>query len=104
MQAERWRRIDEIFHSALQVEKSRRAAFLDETCSGDESLRLELERLLARHEGAGSFPESPALDVAAEAPSPAGRLSSGSGHSVVVSPGGQSLCPPQVLCHAAGVG
>src|SRR6266571_3410189 len=97
MQAERWRRIDEIFHSALQVEKSRRAAFLDETCSGDESLRLELERLLARHEEAGSFLESPALDVAAEALAPAGRLSSESSDSVAAALVGQIISHYRIL-------
>jgi serine/threonine protein kinase/tetratricopeptide (TPR) repeat protein len=70
MQAERWRQIDEIFHSALNVVESRRAAFIDEACSGDEDLRLELERLLLRHQDADSFLESPALEVAAEALAP----------------------------------
>src|SRR6266478_1621355 len=67
MQSERWRQIDEIFHSALKVAESRRTAFLDEACSGDQDLRLELERLLLRHKEAESFLESPALEVAAEA-------------------------------------
>ena len=67
MQAERWHQIDEIFHLALNVEESRRAAFLRETCSGDESLRLELECLLALQSKAGSFLESPAVEVAAHA-------------------------------------
>jgi serine/threonine protein kinase len=66
MQGDRWRKIDEIFHSALQVDESRRTAFLDETCSGDHDLRLELERLLARYAEAGTFLESPALEMAAQ--------------------------------------
>src|SRR5260370_1559390 len=65
MQPERWQQIDEIFHSALKVDESRRSAFLDETCSGDEDLRRELDRLLARDTEADSFMESPALEVAA---------------------------------------
>lgn len=75
MQAERWRQVDEIFHSALKIEESRRAAFLEQTCSGDESLRLEVERLLARDNEAGSFLESPAIEVAAQALAPAESLS-----------------------------
>ena len=67
MQGDRWRKIDEIFHSALKVDESRRTAFLDETCSGDHDLRLELERLLARYAEAGTFLESPALEMAAQA-------------------------------------
>src|SRR5437762_1166449 len=73
MQAERWRQVDRIFHSALNVEESRRDAFLHETCSGDESLRLELERLLALQSKAEDFLESPAVEVAAEALSGSGR-------------------------------
>jgi serine/threonine protein kinase len=67
MQPERWQQIDRIFHAALKVEESRRTAFLEETCSGDEGLRLELERLLAHNAEAGSFLEAPALELAAEA-------------------------------------
>ena len=59
MQPERWRQIEQLFHSALKVEESRRAAFLEEACAGDEGLRLKLESLLAHHEEAGSFLESP---------------------------------------------
>src|SRR5712671_5647449 len=73
MQAERWRQGDRIFHSALNVEESRRSAVGRETCSGDESLRLELERLLALQSKAEDFLESPAVEVAAEALSGSGR-------------------------------
>lgn len=73
MQAERWRRIDEIFHSALEIEESQRAAFLQETCLRDEHLRVELECLLALHGKAENFLESAAVDVAA-------RVLSESGH------------------------
>lgn len=74
MQAERWRLIDEIFHSALNIQESRRAVFLRETCSGDENLLLELERLLALHTKAENFLESPAMEIAADVLSGSGRL------------------------------
>src|SRR6266567_2048260 len=83
MQAERWRQIDEIFHSALKVEENRRTAFLDEACASDKSLRHELERLLLRHQDAGSFLESPALEVAAEALEPVERESDESAATLV---------------------
>jgi hypothetical protein len=67
MQAERWRRIDRIFQSALKLDEGRRADFLEETCSGDEDLRREVERLLGHEKEAGSFLEAPALEFAAEA-------------------------------------
>ncbi len=67
MQQERWQRIDEIFHSALQVEGERRAAFLDQTCSGDTELRIQVQRLLRHHNEADSFLEQPAVELAAHA-------------------------------------
>jgi tRNA A-37 threonylcarbamoyl transferase component Bud32/tetratricopeptide (TPR) repeat protein len=72
MQAERWRQIDRIFHAALTVDESRRAAYLEKACSGDEGLRLELAALLARHREAETFLESPAMEMAAQALAPDG--------------------------------
>lgn len=57
---ERWRRVDELFHSALGRDGAERAAFLREACAGDDSLRREVERLIAAHEKEGSFIDSPA--------------------------------------------
>jgi hypothetical protein len=67
MEAERWQAIERLYHSALKRKTSQRAAFLGEACSGDESLRREVEALLAQAEESGSFLESPALEVAAKA-------------------------------------
>ena len=64
MDAERWRKIERAFHTALQAEPSRRAAILTELCAGDESVRREIESLLAHHENAGSFIEKPAFAIA----------------------------------------
>ena len=61
MDAERWQKIERVFHAALQVEPGRRATILTELCAGDESLRREIETLLAHHENAGSFIETPAF-------------------------------------------
>ena len=60
MTPERWRRVDELFHSALERDGAERAAFLREACRGDEALRREVERLIAAHERDGSFIDSPA--------------------------------------------
>jgi len=38
MEQQRWRQIEEIFHSAKQRDPGRRRAFLREACSGDEDL------------------------------------------------------------------
>lgn len=47
MNADRWRQIDEFFHAAAECAADERAAFLDEACAGDDSLRREVESLLA---------------------------------------------------------
>src|SRR5262245_6698003 len=52
MGADRWQRLNEIFHAALALAPPERSAFLAQTCSGDESLRLEAEDLLRAHDGA----------------------------------------------------
>src|SRR5262252_2180807 len=61
MDAERWQKVDRVFHAALQAEPSRRAALLEDSCAGDESLRREVESLLAHYESAESFIERPAF-------------------------------------------
>src|ERR1700687_1472843 len=65
MQPERWQQIDQLFHSALAQEPNRRAGFLVQQCGDDESLRNEVEVLLASHEQAANFIEIPASDLAA---------------------------------------
>lgn len=85
MNAERWQKIERIFHAALQAEPSRRGTILEDSCAGDESLRREVESLLAHHENAGSFIETPAF-ATAEA-SPDSDRSSSSGTPARFAPG-----------------
>ena len=66
MQPERWQRIEELFHSALKLEEDQRVVFLEESCGEDQDLRLKVESLLAHHQEAGSFLDSPALELAAQ--------------------------------------
>src|SRR5438132_3785997 len=65
MNPERWQELDNLFHSALQRVAGERAAFLDEACGGDDSLRKQVEALLAAHEAAAGFIESPAFEAEA---------------------------------------
>lgn len=65
MTPDRWQQLDRLFHSALELDSEKRAAFLLEACAGDESLRRHVESLIAAHEEAGSFIECPALAVEA---------------------------------------
>jgi Tol biopolymer transport system component len=67
MEPERWWRIEQLFHAALEREESQRAAFLAAACQGDEGLRREVESLLARQKQAENFMETPAVEVAAKA-------------------------------------
>src|ERR1700674_1750973 len=46
MDPERWRRIEELYHAALEREERERDGFLSDVCRGDEELRLEVETLL----------------------------------------------------------
>ncbi|HZI87527.1 MAG TPA: protein kinase [Pyrinomonadaceae bacterium] len=66
MTPERWQQIDRLFHSALDHERAQRASFIAAACAGDQSMREEVESLLAAHEQAESFIEKSASDVAAE--------------------------------------
>jgi non-specific serine/threonine protein kinase/serine/threonine-protein kinase len=52
MDADRWQRLNEVFHAALALEPGERRAFVAESCAGDESLRRESEELLSSHERA----------------------------------------------------
>ena len=60
MTPERWRQIEELYHSAREREPGERSAFLDQACRGDVELRREVEVLLAQgEETAGMLKVSP---------------------------------------------
>jgi serine/threonine-protein kinase len=56
--------VEEIFHAALECEPDQLSAFLDKRCAGDEVLRGKVEELLAAHQQADSFIETPVADLA----------------------------------------
>src|SRR5437763_2101055 len=66
MKAERWKQVNDLFQSAVERAPAERAAFLDEACRGDESLRREVGSLLTSHERSENFIELPAFEVAPE--------------------------------------
>jgi serine/threonine protein kinase len=66
MNPERWQKLDDLFHSALEREPGEREAFINEACGGDDALRRELESMLDHHRQAESFIELPAYVVSAE--------------------------------------
>src|SRR5690348_10028855 len=64
---ERWQEIERIYHRALELDGSARAEFLAKTCAGNAGLRDEVESLLAHGDQAGSYLETPPVEMAAKA-------------------------------------
>ena len=58
---EAWPRLKEAFEGARALASDARPAYLAEVCNGDEALRREVELLLAHHDQAASFLETPAM-------------------------------------------
>jgi hypothetical protein len=56
---ENWRAVKELFEAALEKESAQRSSFVKERC-GEPSVCVEVERLLAEHEDAGTFLSTPA--------------------------------------------
>lgn len=59
-----WRRVQEVFHAALEEAPEARDALLDRLCAGDAGLRREVQSLIDVHEAPGLLDE-PAADVLA---------------------------------------
>ena len=90
MDAERWKRVDELLQAALQVPVVQQEEFLRQQCGGDSELLEEVRSLLTSDRKAGSFLESPGLhvaEVAAQLP------------TLGVSASGSSLIAGQTISH-----
>ena len=55
MTPERWQRINEVFHAALDRDCGPGSAFLVEACNGDDTLRAKVAALLASHQESEEF-------------------------------------------------
>jgi predicted ATPase len=55
MTPQRFQRVSEIYHAAMDRPTGERAAFLDQACEGDSGLRREVQSLLAADAEAGAF-------------------------------------------------
>ena len=64
MNPEQWQVVRRIFHEAIDLPAVEREAFILRAADGDESLRVEVQSLLASHEAASSFIESDGDQVA----------------------------------------
>jgi non-specific serine/threonine protein kinase/serine/threonine-protein kinase len=56
---EQWEKIKEIVGAALEQERNRRPAFLDEACAHNQALRAEVESLLSAHAESDGLSEHP---------------------------------------------
>src|SRR2546428_10734903 len=65
LEPERGRKVERLFHAALEREENQRPAYVAGTCQGDQALRREVESLLACQ--TENFMETPAVEVAAKA-------------------------------------
>jgi eukaryotic-like serine/threonine-protein kinase len=67
MDSERWKKVDDVLQSVLDLPPEEREAFLRQACTGDEALEREVRSLMTSERQAGSFLERPAIEVAAQA-------------------------------------
>jgi len=66
MYPERWKQVERLYYSSLEREEDQRAAFLTAACAGDDSLRREVDSLLAHQSQARDMLESPVMEIAAK--------------------------------------
>ncbi|MDQ4123191.1 MAG: protein kinase [Acidobacteriota bacterium] len=63
MENNNWQQIENIFHTALSLNDEERAVYLSEACVEDNSLREEVDSLIAAFEDNGEFLDKPAFDL-----------------------------------------
>jgi serine/threonine protein kinase/Tfp pilus assembly protein PilF len=63
MTPEGWKRVEQVFESALEHPPAERAAYLASACEGDSSLRQQVETLLMALDQAGTSTISPSLGI-----------------------------------------
>jgi serine/threonine protein kinase len=63
--SDRWNRIQDLYHRAVECDASQRDAFLADACEGDEALRREVESLLQWQNEAEALMCESAIEIAA---------------------------------------
>jgi non-specific serine/threonine protein kinase/serine/threonine-protein kinase len=58
-QPKHWDSVKDLFGAALEVKREQRGAFLRDACGSNESLRVEIESLLAAYEDSSQLSQSP---------------------------------------------
>lgn len=67
MNAERWKLVDDLLQSALEIAPEHRNEFLQQACAGDSALVNEIRSLLTSYRKAEDFLQTPAMAVVARA-------------------------------------
>jgi hypothetical protein len=62
--ADQWRKIEDIFYAALELDPAARPAFLEQQCGSDAELRKEVESLLASSDKPIDFAPQAVVEVA----------------------------------------
>jgi Tol biopolymer transport system component/serine/threonine protein kinase/tetratricopeptide (TPR) repeat protein len=61
MTSERWKQVEEIFQSALDLPRDERERFIAESCATDQALCEQVNALIRQYEASGDFIENPAF-------------------------------------------
>ena len=64
MNIQNWKKIKSIFESAIELPNNQRNDFIEKECSGDNSIKKEVEGLLFAYENSGNFLEESEIDLA----------------------------------------
>ena len=83
MTPERWKQIEEVFQTALDLPAAERPEFVARSCAGDEELRRQVEALVAQHDEAGDFIENPAVAISG--------LAGGDGNPLATNPAADGI-------------
>src|SRR5215510_2405477 len=65
MDAERWKQVEHLLQSALDLPPDEHDAFLKRSCAGDEAMEQDVRALLRSAREAGAFLSGPAIEIAA---------------------------------------
>ena len=66
MNSEKLRRIEDIYHRVLEIDREKQGQFLRESCDGDNELRREVESLLSFRKSSDDLLKTPPESLAAE--------------------------------------
>src|ERR1044072_1330448 len=61
MNPKRWKQVEEVFQTALDLQADERRRYIEIACAGDEKLLEQVISLVSQYEAAGDFIEEPAF-------------------------------------------